>query len=147
MKNRLVELGELGQSIWYDNIQRGMLKNGKFEELIAAGILGVTSNPTIFDKAISGSDDYDSSLRDFIVAGFDLDTIYEKLVLEDIGTAADHLRGVYDDTNGLDGYVSVEVRPTLANDTQGTIEEARRLFKALDRPNIMIKVPTRYPSN
>jgi transaldolase/glucose-6-phosphate isomerase len=118
-----------------------MLKNGKFEELIAAGILGVTSNPTIFDKAISGSDDYDSSLRDFIAAGFDLDTIYEKLVLDDIGTAADHLRGVFDDTNGLDGYVSVEVRPTLANDTQRTIEEARRLFNTLDRPNIMIKVP------
>jgi transaldolase/glucose-6-phosphate isomerase len=141
MKNRIVELGELGQSIWYDNIQRGMLKNGKFEELIAAGILGVTSNPTIFDKAISGSDDYDSSLREFIAAGFDLDTIYEKLVLEDIATAADHLRGIYDDTNGLDGYVSVEVRPTLANNTQGTIEEARRLFNTLDRPNIMIKVP------
>jgi transaldolase/glucose-6-phosphate isomerase len=141
MTNRLIELSQLGQSIWYDNIQRGMLKNGEFEDLIAAGVLGVTSNPTIFDKAISGSADYDSSLIDFIAAGYELDTIYEKLVLEDIGTAADHLRPVYERTNGLDGYVSVEVRPTLANDTQGTIEEARRLFNTLDRPNIMIKVP------
>jgi transaldolase/glucose-6-phosphate isomerase len=141
MTNRIKELSELGQSIWYDNIQRGMLKNGEFEELIAAGVLGVTSNPTIFDKAISGSADYDSSLVDFITAGFELDTIYEKLVLEDISTAADHLRPVYDRSEGLDGYVSIEVRPTLANDTKGTIDEARRLFNTLDRPNIMIKVP------
>ena len=141
MTNRILQLSELGQSIWYDNIQRGMLKNGEFEDLIAAGVLGVTSNPTIFDKAISGSADYDRSLMEFITAGFDLDTIYEKLVLEDIGAAADHLRTVYERTNGLDGYVSVEVRPTLANDTQATIEEARRLFNTLDRPNIMIKVP------
>ena len=141
MTNRLKELSKLGQSIWYDNIQRGMLINGEFEDLIAAGVLGVTSNPTIFDKAISGSADYDSSLIDFIAAGYELDTIYEKLVLEDIGTAADHLRPVYEQTNGLDGYVSVEVRPTLANDTPGTIKEAQRLFNTLDRPNIMIKVP------
>ncbi|MGW8226372.1 MAG: bifunctional transaldolase/phosoglucose isomerase [Anaerolineales bacterium] len=141
MMNRLLQLNQQGQSIWYDNIQRRMLKNGKFEELIAAGILGVTSNPTIFNKAISSSTDYDSSLRKFVAAGFDLDTIYEKLVLEDIGMAADLLRAVYDRTNGLDGYVSIEVRPTLANDTQATIEEARRLFNSLDRPNIMVKVP------
>jgi transaldolase/glucose-6-phosphate isomerase len=141
MNSRLMELQEQGQSIWYDNIQRGMLKNGEFEQLLAAGILGVTSNPTIFDKAISGSEDYDSSLRDLIDSGFELDTIYEKLVLEDIGIAADHLQVVYDSTDRLDGYVSIEVRPTLANDPEGTIEEARRLFRTLDRPNIMIKVP------
>jgi transaldolase/glucose-6-phosphate isomerase len=141
MTNRLLQLSGLGQSIWYDNIQRGMLNSGEFEDLIANGVLGVTSNPTIFDKAISGSEDYDRSLKEFITAGFDLDTIYEKLILEDIGVAADHLHPVYERTNGLDGYVSVEVRPTLAKDTQATIEEARRLFNTLDRPNIMIKVP------
>ena len=94
MTKRLKELSELGQSIWYDNIRRGMLTNGEFEELIAAGVLGVTSNPTIFEKAIAGSTDYDTSLVEFFAAGLDLDTIYEKLVLEDIAAAADHLIGV-----------------------------------------------------
>ncbi len=141
MTNRLIELSELGQSIWYDNIRRGMLTNGEFEELIAAGVLGVTSNPTIFEKAITGSTDYDASLKEFFAAGLNLDKIYEKLVLEDIATAADHLRPVYERTHGLDGFVSLEVRPTLANNTQASIEEARRLFNTLNRPNIMIKVP------
>ena len=141
MTEKLKELSQLGQSIWYDNIRRAMLTNGEFEELIAAGVLGVTSNPTIFEKAIAGSADYDAALEEFFAAGLDLDTIYEKLVLDDIATAADKLRPVYERTNGLDGFVSVEVRPTLANDTKGTIVEARRLFDSLNRPNIMIKVP------
>jgi len=141
MKGKIKELSQLGQSIWYDNIRRAMLTNGEFKELIAAGILGVTSNPTIFEKAIAGSADYDAALKEFFAAGLDLDTIYEKLVLDDIATAADQLRPVYERTNGLDGFVSVEVRPTLANDTKGTIVEARRLFNSLNRPNIMIKVP------
>ena len=141
MTEKLKELSQLGQSIWYDNIRRAMLTNGEFEELIAAGVLGVTSNPTIFEKAIAGSADYDAALEEFFAAGLDLDTIYEKLVLDDIATAADKLRPVYERTNGLDGFVSVEVRPTLANDTKGTIVEARRLFNSLNRPNIMIKVP------
>ena len=141
MTEKLKELSQLGQSIWYDNIRRAMLTNGEFEELIAAGVLGVTSNPTIFEKAIAGSADYDAALEEFFAVGLDLDTIYEKLVLDDIATAADKLRPVYERTNGLDGFVSVEVRPTLANDTKGTIVEARRLFDSLNRPNIMIKVP------
>jgi transaldolase len=137
----LKELNQLGQSIWYDNIRRAMLTNGEFEELIAAGVLGVTSNPTIFEKAIAGSADYDAALKEFFASGMDLDTIYEKLVLDDIATAADKLRPVYKRTNGLDGFVSVEVRPTLAKDTKGTIVEAKHLFNSLNRPNIMIKVP------
>jgi transaldolase/glucose-6-phosphate isomerase len=141
MTEKLKELSNLGQSIWYDNIRRAMLTNGEFEELIASGVLGVTSNPTIFEKAIAGSADYDTALKEFFAAGLDLDTIYEKLVLDDIAAAADQLRPVYERTNGLDGFVSVEVRPTLANDTKGTIIEARHLFNALNRPNIMIKVP------
>lgn len=141
MIERLKDLSKLGQSIWYDNIQRSMFSNGQFDELIAAGILGMTSNPSIFDKAISGSTDYDVSIGELHAAGFDHDAIYEQLVLEDIASAADLLRDVYERTSGLDGYVSLEVRPTLAMDTEGTIAEARRLFKTLDRPNIMIKVP------
>jgi transaldolase/glucose-6-phosphate isomerase len=141
MTNRLKKLRQLGQSVWYDNIRRAMLTSGEFEGLIADGILGVTSNPTIFDKAIAGSADYDASLKKYLDQGLDLDSIYEKLVLEDIAAAADQLLPVHEQTNGLDGYVSVEVRPTLANDTQGTIDEARHLFKSLNRPNIMIKVP------
>ncbi len=141
MTNRLKELSKYGQSIWYDNIRRAMLTSGEFEELIAAGVLGVTSNPTIFEKAIAGSADYDAALKVYLDQGLDLDPIYENLVLEDIAAAADQLLPVFEQTSGLDGYVSVEVRPTLANDTQGTIDEARHLFKSLQRPNIMIKVP------
>jgi transaldolase/glucose-6-phosphate isomerase len=141
MIERLEELNKLGQSIWYDNIQRSMLTSGEFDRLIASGVLGMTSNPSIFNKAISGSNDYDSSLRDLITADLDPDSIYEKLVFEDITSAADLLREVYERTGGLDGYVSLEVRPTLAMDTEGTIAEARHLFNTLARPNIMIKVP------
>ncbi|MGW8224449.1 MAG: transaldolase, partial [Anaerolineales bacterium] len=141
MIERLEELNSLGQSIWYDNIQRSMLTSGEFDRLIASGVLGMTSNPSIFNQAISESNDYDRSLKELIAAGLDPDSIYEKLVLEDITSAADLLREVYERTGGLDGFVSLEVRPTLARDTAGTIAEARRLFKALERPNIMIKVP------
>jgi transaldolase/glucose-6-phosphate isomerase len=141
MAERLKELNKLGQSIWYDNIQRSMFSSGQFEQLISAGIQGMTSNPSIFDKAISGSTDYDPRLKELYAAGLDIDTIYEKLVLEDIASAADLLSKVYERTEGLDGYISLEVRPTLAMDTENTIIEARRLFKTLNRPNIMIKVP------
>ncbi len=138
---RLKELHKLGQSIWYDNIQRSMFSSGKLEGLIASGVMGMTSNPSIFEKSITGSDDYDGSIYELSSAGLDLDSIYEQLVLADIADAADILRNVYDRTDGLDGYVSLEVRPTLATDTDKTIEEARRLFMTLDRPNVMIKVP------
>ena len=138
---RLKELHKLGQSIWYDNIQRSMFASGKLEELIASGVMGMTSNPSIFEKSITGSDDYDGSIHKLSSAGLDLDSIYEQLVLADIADAADILRNVYDRTDGLDGYISLEVRPTLAMETNKTIDEARRLFMTLDRPNVMIKVP------
>jgi transaldolase/glucose-6-phosphate isomerase len=139
--SKLHELFNLGQSIWYDNISREMLDSGKLQTLIDDGVVGVTSNPSIFEKAIARSSDYDSAIRALAQAGKSTNAIYEALVLEDIGEAADFLRPVYDKTKGIDGYISLEVSPTLARDTAGTIAEARRLFAALNRPNIMIKVP------
>ena len=141
MTNNIKKLFSYGQSIWYDNIRRAMLTSGDLQSLIAEGVAGVTSNPTIFERAIVGSQDYDEALKSLAEEGLDLNTIYETLVLEDIAAAADLLLPVYEDTEGKDGYVSLEVRPTLANDTVGTVEEARRLFSTLDRPNVMIKVP------
>ena len=141
MDNPLKALQSLGQSIWYDNLRRAMLTSGELQRLVDQGVTGVTSNPTIFEKAIAGSMDYDAALDSFVQQGYSPETIYEALVLEDIRGAADVLRPVFDRTGGSDGFVSLEVRPTLAYDTHGTINEARRLFTALDRPNVMIKVP------
>jgi len=141
VRTKLHELSELGQSIWYDNLRRALLDSGELAGLIQAGIRGVTSNPTIFEKAIAGSVDYDPALRDLVDGGEPVPQIYETLILADIARAADLLRPVYDETNGADGYVSLEVSPTLAYDTPGTILEARRLFELLGRPNVMIKVP------
>lgn len=138
---KLREINQLGQSIWYDNISRALLDSGELAAFIADGVAGLTSNPSIFEKAIAGSDDYDQALRQLVKAGKSVDEIYEALALEDIGRAADLLRPVYDRTDGVDGYVSLEVSPTLAHDTGNTITEAQRLFAALERPNIMIKVP------
>ena len=137
----LVELRTLGQSVWYDNIQRGLIQSGELKELIDTGVVGITSNPTIFEKAIVGSTDYDDALRALAASGRHARTVYESLAIEDIGHAADLLRQVYADTDVLDGYVSIEVSPDLAHDTAATIEEARRLWASLARPNIMIKVP------
>lgn len=138
---KLHDLAALGQSIWYDNIRRGILDSGEFQALLDNGILGVTSNPSIFEAAIAKSSDYDVEMNALIEDGASVNDIYETLALEDIGRAADMLRSIYDATAGLDGYVSFEVSPLLANDTEVTISEARRLFKALNRPNVMIKVP------
>lgn len=109
--------------------------------MIDRGIRGVTSNPTIFEKAIAGSTDYDCALKELSAAGKSDQESYEALVLDDIGRAAELLRPVYDATDGLDGYVSLEVSPTLAHDSEGTVQEGRRLFTTLNRPNVMIKVP------
>nr|MDQ3805112.1 bifunctional transaldolase/phosoglucose isomerase [Acidobacteriota bacterium] len=142
MSNRLVEIMRLGQSIWYDNIRRAMLTTGDLRQKVEEDDLrGVTSNPTIFEKAITGSSDYDEQLRALVGAGKGVAEIYEELVVEDIARAADILRPVYDRTEGLDGYVSLEVNPRLAYDTRGTIDEATRLFRRLGRPNVMIKIP------
>ena len=135
------ELHKLGQSVWYDNIRRGLLTSGELAKLIVQGVTGVTSNPTIFEKAISGSHDYDETLRSLIAEGKEIKEIYEALAVEDIRAAADLLLPVYDRTGGRDGFVSMEVSPTLAHDTAGTIEEAHRLFRAIGWPNVMIKVP------
>ena len=139
--NKLDQLAELGQSIWLDFIRRSLITSGELQELVDGGLRGMTSNPTIFDKAISGSDDYDGALRGLVTGGGTVQEIYEALAMEDIRLAADVLRPVYDRSDGLDGYVSLEVSPKLAHATAGTVEEALRLFAALDRPNVMIKVP------
>lgn len=140
--NPLVKLQDYGQSIWYDNIERRLLTGGGLAQMIAEeGVLGLTSNPTIFEKAISGSHDYDSEISALGAAGSDVLHIYEELTIDDIRRATDLLRPVYDRTQGYDGYASLEVSPHLAFDTEGTVAEARRLFAKVDRPNLMIKVP------
>ncbi len=139
--NKLHQINQLGQSIWYDNIQRALLDSGEMGSLIEVGVSGVTSNPTIFDRAIRGSSDYDADLRRLVQAGHSPEEIFEALALQDIQRAADLLRPIYERTKGVDGYVSLEVSPTLAYDTTNTIAEAQRLFAALNRPNVLIKVP------
>src|ERR671913_374949 len=142
MSNPLTEIMKLGQSIWYDNIRRAMLTSGDLQKKIEEDDLrGVTSNPTIFEKAITGSTDYDEQLRGLVQAGKGVGEIYEDLVVEDIGRAADILKPVYDKTDGIDGYISLEVSPKLAYDTRGTIDEASRLFERVGRKNVMIKIP------
>ena len=141
MSNSLQDLQSLGQSVWYDNIDRGLIRTGELERLISMGVSGLTSNPTIFEKAISGSVEYDDALANLAAEGRTADEIYEALAVEDIQAAADLLRPTYDRTGGADGYACLEVSPRLAHDTWGTVLEARRLFAALDRPNVMIKVP------
>ncbi len=140
MTNPLIQIQEYGQSAWLDYIHRRDLNNGELQRRIdEEGVLGVTSNPSIFQQAIGESDTYDST----IVTLLDLDEqdIYEHLAIADIQQATDLFRPIYDQTKGIDGYVSLEVSPTLAHDTQGTIEEAKRLFEAVNRPNLMIKIP------
>src|SRR5690242_20150416 len=140
--NPLVELSKLGQSIWYDNIERKLITSGELRRLIDEDDLrGVTSNPAIFEKAISGSDLYEDQIRELIEQGASAADIYEALAIRDIQSAADELRRVYDRTDKLDGYVSLECSPLLANDTQATIDEARRLWGLVARPNVMIKIP------
>ena len=138
---KLHELAELGQSIWLDNISRPLIISGELQELVDQGLRGVTSNPSIFEKAIAGSDDYDEDLNRLVSGGKSVEEIYEALAMADIRSAADILRSVYEESDGADGYVSLEVNPNLAHDTEATIAEARRLFASLERPNVMIKVP------
>ena len=140
MSSPLEEVRRLGQSIWYDNIRRSLITSGEMERLIERGVSGVTSNPTIFEKAISGSTDYDGALLALEGDGGPVDT-YEALAVEDIRATADLLRPHYDATRGGDGYASLEVSPTLAHDTDGTVTEAKRLFATVGRPNLMVKVP------
>jgi len=138
----LHKLAELGQSIWLDYIRRDLIVSGELRRLIENDWLrGMTSNPSIFEKAIAESHDYDDDIRAMAHDGKNAAEIYDALSLRDVQSAADEFRPVYDKTDGKDGYVSLEVNPHLAHDTTGTIEEARRLWAALGRPNVFIKVP------
>ena len=140
--NPLVELGRAGQSPWIDYIHRGMIASGELARRIAEdGIRGVTSNPTIFEKAVSSGHDYDAQIRSLARAETPLPDAYKAIVTDDIRAAADVLRPVYDVSGGDDGYVSLEVDPDLARDTKATIARARELFDAVGRPNVMIKIP------
>ncbi|RMG42947.1 MAG: transaldolase [Candidatus Dadabacteria bacterium] len=141
-KNPTIEaLNQLGQSIWYDNLSRDVLNSGELKKIIDAGVSGLTSNPTIFKKAIADSADYDDRLKELASSGLNTEEICEELMIEDVGQAADLLRPVYEESNGADGFTSIEVSPFLADKTAQTVEAAKRLWSKLKRPNIMIKVP------
>jgi len=140
--NPLVELQNYGQSVWHDNISRDLINSGKLKRLIDEdGLRGVTSNPTIFEKAINGTSDYDAPLKSLLADGKDVKEIYEALAIEDIQRAADLFRPIFNETGGQDGFVSLEVSPKLAHQTEETLQEARRLWRRVNRPNVMIKVP------
>jgi transaldolase len=140
--NSLLQLQREGQSIWLDFITRGFIAQGKLKALITQdGLRGVTSNPTIFQKAFAGSTDYDAAIRRLAEKGLSSPAIFETLAIEDIQQACDAFRPVYDATQALDGYVSIEVNPHSARDGKATLEEARHLWRAVNRPNVMIKIP------
>ncbi|MGE3272114.1 MAG: transaldolase [Chloroflexota bacterium] len=142
MGNPLVELQQQGQSVWLDYIRRKSLLSGDIRTLIENdGLRGMTANPAIFQVAIAAGDDYDSTIEKMVRAGAEPIAIYEQLAVEDIQEACDQFRALYDSTDGGDGFVSLEVAPNLAYNTEGTLEEARRLWSWVDRPNLMIKVP------
>jgi transaldolase len=142
MTNPLLQLKEYGQSVWYDNIDRAQLVSGQFKRLLDEdGVVGVTANPTIFQKSVSHGDVYDEQMTQLIKEGKSTNEIYEALVIQDICTVADMLRPIYDTTYGQDGYVSLEVSPDLAHDTEATLSEVRRFWKLVNRPNLLIKIP------
>lgn len=142
MANPLVQLGRLGQSPWFDYITRDLVTSGELQRLIAEdGLMGMTSNPTIFEKAIAGSALYDNDIRRMAEEGLQPKAIFERLAVADVRAACDAFAGVHRASAGLDGLVSLEVDPTLAHDTEGTIAEARRLWAEVNRPNAMIKIP------
>ena len=141
-ENPLLKLHAFGQSIWLDYIRRQLIDSGELQRLIEEdGLCGMTSNPDIFEKAIEGSHDYDDAVRALARQGKSAEEIYDTLTVEDVVRAADLFRPTYDRLLGKDGFVSLEVNPHLARDTHGTVAEARRLWAALDRPNVFIKVP------
>jgi transaldolase/glucose-6-phosphate isomerase len=139
--NPLQQLNACGQSVWNDFIQRSFIKDGGLQKLVDQGVTGVTSNPTIFQKAIGSSPDYDDDLREHASDGEDAEGIFKKLAVTDIGMGADVLRPVYDRTNGQDGFISIEVSPDAAHDTDKTLADAHYFWETINRPNIMIKVP------
>ena len=141
IKNNIQQIHDLGQSVWCDSISRAMISTGELQRLIDLGVVGVTSNPTIFMKAITASSDYDARINELLRDNPDTLALYEGLVIPDIIDAADILRPVHEATDTVDGFISLEVNPQLAYDTEATIAEARRLFGEIARPNVYIKVP------
>ena len=140
--NHLQEIKQHGQSIWMDNLSRTIIQSGELQDLVEnQGISGITSNPVIFEKAIANNEIYDADIEAGIRAGLPTYKIYESLVFADIRSACDILRPVYEATKKLDGYVSIEVPPTIAHDTEASINEARRYFREIGRENVMIKIP------
>ena len=146
MASRLQELSKLGQSVWIDYLSRRLLREGELAELIRDhAVVGVTSNPTIFQKAIAEGDAYDEQLREVLAEEKDPKEIFLRLAVNDVQDACDLLRPVWDEGDGKDGYVSIEVDPNLAYDTEGTIAEAQRLHELVDRPNCFVKIPATEP--
>ena len=145
MNERLRRLAEIGQSVWMDSLSRDDLENGNLQRMIEEGVVGVTSNPTIFQKAISESSLYDEQLQELAEREDDPKEIFLQLAREDIRDACDLLMPVYERTGRLDGYVSLEVSPDLAYDTPATVEEATRLHGLVNRPNLMVKIPATVP--
>ncbi len=140
--NHLLEIEQLGQSIWMDNLSRNLIDSGELKSMIESrGLRGITSNPAIFEKAIAGNAIYDTDIEAGIKAGKSTLEIYEDLVFDDIRHACDIFHPVYEESKGLDGYISIEVPPTIANDTESTIREALRYYQAIGKPNVMIKIP------
>lgn len=139
--NALVALCNEGQSIWLDYITRDFVRGGELQALIGEGLKGMTSNPTIFQKAIAGGDAYDDQIRELVAQNKSAGEIFESLSVTDVRDACDLFRPLYDETDGGDGFVSIEVSPALAHDTEATMQEARRLWTEVDRPNLMVKVP------
>lgn len=140
-QTKMHELAGLGQSLWIDNISRSFIASGKLKALIDQGLRGQTSNPSIFKAAISGSSDYDKRIAELTEAGKSTFEIYDDLTIKDVADAADLFRPVYESTKGLDGYVSLEINPQLGNELEAQLKEGLRLWNALNRPNVMIKVP------
>ncbi len=137
----LHDIHKNGQSIWYDFISRDFVASGRMAELVASGIRGMTSNPTIFEGAIASGEEYDAQIASLDQNGTSTPEIATALFVDDIRAACDVLRNVYNESDGEDGYISLEVSPTLANDTERTVAEAERLWREVDRPNLMIKIP------
>lgn len=139
--SRIRQISELGQALWLDFISRDLLRSGKLRGLVNRGLTGMTSNPTIFQKSIAAGREYDDQIRELATARKSTYEIYEALAMQDIAEAADQIRSVYNESQARDGFVSIEVNPRLADDADATIDEARRLFRSIGRPNVMIKVP------
>lgn len=141
INENIKDLNEVGQSVWYDNLSRDILKSGELKDLIDSGVSGLTSNPTIFKNAIADSASYDAEMGPMVKKGLSTDDVCEELMIQDVGSAADLLLDIYNKANAGDGHASIEVSPFLAADAKGTVEAAKRIWKKLNRPNIMIKIP------